>query len=78
VLNTHWDHVSKEANYYSAGLVRDKIAELSGGRPVIMMGDLNTQETEAAFLRLIGNEDPTGTQFTDTFRALYQTKKMTK
>lgn len=75
VLNTHWDHVSKEANYYSAGLVRDKIAELSGGRPVIMMGDLNTQETEAAFLRLIGNEDPAGTQFTDTFRALYQTKK---
>jgi hypothetical protein len=36
-----------------------------------MMGDLNTQETENSYLRLIGNEDPTGMQLTDTFRYLY-------
>ncbi len=71
VLNTHWDHVSKEANYYSAQLIRDKIGELANGLPIIMMGDLNTQETENAYLRLIGNEDPVGMQLTDTFRYLY-------
>jgi endonuclease/exonuclease/phosphatase family metal-dependent hydrolase len=75
IMNTHWDCDSEEANYYSALLIRNKIAVLAAGLPVVVMGDLNTDETERAYLRLIGNEDPTGMQFIDTYRCLYPTIK---
>lgn len=75
VMNTHWDHVSKEANYFAAQLIRDKIDELANGLPVIIMGDLNTQESENPYFRLIGNEDPAGLQLTDTYRYVYPRKK---
>ncbi|MEN6385945.1 MAG: LamG-like jellyroll fold domain-containing protein [Phycisphaerales bacterium] len=71
VMNTHWDHISKEANYYTAGLIRTRVAQYANGLPVIIMGDLNTQETENAFLRLMGDEDPAGMQLSDTYRSLY-------
>lgn len=75
IMNTHWDCDSEEANYYSALLIRTRVATLAAGLPVVIMGDLNTDETERAYLRLIGREDPTGMQLTDTYRYLYPTMK---
>lgn len=41
VFNTHFDHQSKKARQNSATLVRQKIHEIAGSQPVVLMGDLN-------------------------------------
>lgn len=40
-LNTHFDHIGEQARQESARLIRRRLAELSGGLPVIVTGDLN-------------------------------------
>jgi endonuclease/exonuclease/phosphatase family metal-dependent hydrolase len=67
VLNTHWDF-SQEPKCYSAQLIRKKIKELAGKLPVIVMGDLNTQENEPAYSILVGRQEPDSMQLTDTHR----------
>lgn len=49
VLNTHFDHVGQEARVNSAGLIIEKVSELAGGDPVIVMGDLNVTEQNEAY-----------------------------
>ena len=41
MLNTHFDHVGKTARRESTLLIKRQIAELAGGLPVIVTGDLN-------------------------------------
>ncbi len=41
VVNTHLDHVGEVARRESTTLLRTKITELSGGRPVVLTGDFN-------------------------------------
>lgn len=72
VLSTHWDNASKEANYYFAQLIRNKIKELACNIAVLIMGDLNTREYEKPYLRLIGNEDANGMRLKDTYRSVYE------
>ncbi len=44
VLNTHFDHISKEARLESAKLIIQKIQELNiAGLPVILTGDFNSR-----------------------------------
>jgi len=53
VLNTHFDHIGKEARKNSAALIRQKIQELTKDKylPVIVTGDFNlTPETEPVVL----------------------------
>lgn len=53
VLNTHLDHEGQLARRASVALLRDSIAQLSAGRPVVVMGDFNaapTDEVLAGFL----------------------------
>lgn len=54
VLNTHWDHVSNDARLHSAELIRQRLVGLSGGRPAIVMGDLNVPEESGPIQRLLG------------------------
>jgi endonuclease/exonuclease/phosphatase family metal-dependent hydrolase len=75
VLNTHWDNVCQDSRERSAALVREKIGELAGGLPVIVMGDLNTTETSAAFLDLIGRNDPGGLALADAFRSVFPVRQ---
>ncbi len=70
VLNTHWDHVSQESRERSATLVRQKIGQFAGDLPVIVMGDMNATETNAAFRELIGVNDPGGLQLVDAYRSV--------
>ncbi len=71
VLNTHWDHQVQAARVHSAQLIRERIEELSGGRPLIVMGDLNATETNVAFRDLIGSNDPDGFQLRDSYREIF-------
>ncbi|MBA4106821.1 MAG: hypothetical protein C0485_13790 [Pirellula sp.] len=73
VLNTHWDHQITAANDHSATLIRERLGLLSGGRPMIVMGDLNSTESSTAYRRLIGLEDPTGLQLIDAYRDMTPT-----
>ena len=41
MLNTHFDHVGQVARRESAQLIKRRIAELAGGAPMIVTGDLN-------------------------------------
>jgi endonuclease/exonuclease/phosphatase family metal-dependent hydrolase len=53
VLNTHFDHIGKEARKNSAELIRQKVQEMTKDKnlPVIVTGDLNlTPETEPVVL----------------------------
>jgi endonuclease/exonuclease/phosphatase family metal-dependent hydrolase len=68
VLNAHWDHQVQPARELSAQLIRQRINALAGGRPLIVMGDLNANERNAAFLDLLGNNDPAGFQLLDSYR----------
>lgn len=71
VLNTHWDHQIQAANDHSATLIRQRIDTLSAGRPLIVMGDLNSSEANSAYRRLVGADDPAGLQLTDSYRDLF-------
>jgi endonuclease/exonuclease/phosphatase family metal-dependent hydrolase len=69
VYNTHWDHESQPARLGSAELLRARMA--SDGHPsdrVLLMGDFNADESNAAFQRLLAPGTP---RLTDTFRALH-------
>ena len=47
VLNTHFDHVGKDARVQSARLISSRVKELQkDGYPVILMGDLNAKPGE--------------------------------
>ena len=47
VMNTHFDHAGQEARLQSAALIARFGSQLSGGLPLIFMGDLNCTPTEA-------------------------------
>lgn len=40
-INTHFDHMGKEARYQSAKLIRKKLSELGDGHRLIVTGDFN-------------------------------------
>lgn len=48
-LNTHFDHVGEQARQESARLIRQRLATLGAGLPIVMTGDLNTNPTNAAY-----------------------------
>lgn len=41
ILNTHFDHIGKEARKHSASIIKEKVAALAGGLPSIITGDFN-------------------------------------
>ena len=71
VLDTHWDNACQDSREKSAVLVRQKIKDLSGGLPVIAMGDLNASESNVAVTTLRGVGDPTGFQLGDSYREVF-------
>ena len=55
-MNTHWDHVGDQARRHSAQLMRQKIKEIAGDRPVILTGDFNTPPGSPAYERLVDKD----------------------
>lgn len=56
VFNTHLDHVSDEARVNGIAVVLDKIKEF-GGKPSILMGDLNAEPDSVTYNSAVENFD---------------------
>jgi endonuclease/exonuclease/phosphatase family metal-dependent hydrolase len=56
LMNTHFDHRGGTARIESARLLQQRMSELSGGTPVVLMGDFNS-EPEDEPIRLLTAED---------------------
>lgn len=46
VFNTHFDHIGKEARRESAKLLKQRVTEIAGNDPVIIMGDFNSKPSD--------------------------------
>jgi len=46
VFNTHFDHIGKEARRESAKLIKQRVKEVAGSSPVIIMGDYNSKPSD--------------------------------
>lgn len=56
LLNTHFDHQIQEAREKSARLIRERVAKLNPGLPVILTGDFNaTAGANPAYDALVGD-----------------------
>lgn len=44
VFNTHFDHIGEESRRKSAELISEKITEIAGESPVVLMGDFNIRK----------------------------------
>jgi endonuclease/exonuclease/phosphatase family metal-dependent hydrolase len=55
ILNTHFDHVGKEARKQSAGIIKEKARKLKSA-PVIITGDLNCTRNEDPYQVLMMND----------------------
>lgn len=49
VMNTHFDHMGEEARAKSAQLIVEQASRLSEGLPLILMGDLNTTDSDRPY-----------------------------
>ncbi len=55
MMNTHFDHIGKEARRQSAGIVKERAGELSQGLPVILTGDFNFKREDPPYQVLMGD-----------------------
>jgi endonuclease/exonuclease/phosphatase family metal-dependent hydrolase len=59
-LNTHWDHIGKQARLESAKLMRRKTVELAKDLPVVITGDFNTTEDTPPYPIMLQGEGDAG------------------
>lgn len=72
VLNTHFDHIGKEARKQSAILIKEKAAQLAQKLPLIITGDFNCTREEAPYTvmmekAVVSLNDPATTPAPGTF-----------
>lgn len=76
--NTHYDHQSQPARENSSVLLAKTIAERKHNDPVIVTGDFNAAEDNAAIIYLKGGKSSLGkcpVKLMDSFRILYPNEK---
>lgn len=54
-VNTHFDHIGKEARAQSAVLLKSKVEALAGKLPAIVTGDFNCTRSETPYQTMISN-----------------------
>jgi endonuclease/exonuclease/phosphatase family metal-dependent hydrolase len=69
-LNTHWDHIGKEARLESAGMMRRWIEANAAEMPVIVTGDFNTHLDAPPYARMF-DVNQWKRQLIDTFAQLH-------
>jgi endonuclease/exonuclease/phosphatase family metal-dependent hydrolase len=74
VMNTHWQLIPP-ARLQSAQLIRQRLATLAKGLPVILMGDLNSAEDSAEVLTVRGVDPPALPRLADSYREVHPEKK---
>ena len=62
MINTHFDHIGKEARKNSAALLKQKASEIAKGFPLIITGDFNCTREEPPYTTIM---DPSGITLTD-------------
>lgn len=67
VLNTHFDHVGREARVESAKQILNAINEIADGLPIVVMGDLNTTENDDPYSVLAESTLSDGRKLIDGF-----------
>ncbi|MBR9988755.1 MAG: endonuclease/exonuclease/phosphatase family protein [Gemmatimonadetes bacterium] len=80
VFNTHWDHESQPSRERSAALIIERIgARAHPDDPVLLMGDFNAGEDNAAFQALLAPRAavPGNVPLYDTFRAVHPAARET-
>jgi len=70
VLNTHLDHRGVEARVRSLELIRERVASLANGDPLIITGDFNTS-ADGEPARALCTRETGGLGLYDTFRHVY-------
>jgi endonuclease/exonuclease/phosphatase family metal-dependent hydrolase len=58
IANTHFDHLGEKARFNSAKLVLKMADSLSGGNPIIVMGDFNAEPESEPYRALTDVSDP--------------------
>lgn len=53
-INLHMDHVGKQARIESAKLVKERIAQIAPGKPAIITGDFNVDQTHQSYATMKG------------------------
>jgi endonuclease/exonuclease/phosphatase family metal-dependent hydrolase len=69
-VNTHFDHMGKQARLESAKVIRGWLRKNAADLPVIVTGDFNTDAGSAPYQVLVPGEGD-GPQLTDTYRKLH-------
>ncbi len=68
IFNTHFDHVGDTARLESAGLLLQKIDEITNNSNIIVTGDFNFEEVSRPYRLLTGHGKHTGsTKLLDTY-----------
>lgn len=71
LLNTHFDHIGKEARVESAKLIREKIVALGKGCSVIVTGDFNAGEGSGPYKALFGLREQEQPPVLDSYRVAH-------
>jgi endonuclease/exonuclease/phosphatase family metal-dependent hydrolase len=70
-VNTHFDHIGKEARLQSAKLMREQIATLGKGCSVIVTGDFNSGEGSEPYKALFDKFGKDESPVVDTYRVAH-------
>lgn len=70
-VNTHWDHIGKQARFESAKVIRRKISELHPGGSTIIVGDFNAREDDEEYPELLRAADDDGPKYVDAYRSVH-------
>jgi endonuclease/exonuclease/phosphatase family metal-dependent hydrolase len=62
MINTHFDHIGKEARKNSASLLKQKASEIAKDFPLIITGDFNCTRQDPPYATIM---DPSGIKLTD-------------
>jgi len=78
VFNTHFDHMGTIARENSAELLRERMAAMAAGQPVILMGDFNDSATSASpsYGILMAESGPAGLTLRDTWSLASRDQRM--
>jgi endonuclease/exonuclease/phosphatase family metal-dependent hydrolase len=74
-INTHFDHIGRQARLEGARLVRERVIALGEGCSVIVTGDFNADEGSEPYRALFGERDGTASPVVDTFRVAHPEKR---
>jgi endonuclease/exonuclease/phosphatase family metal-dependent hydrolase len=71
VINTHFDHVGKQARLESARLIRRRAAELGDGCSIVILGDFNCGEDEPPYRALVVGDESDDLKLIDAYRVAH-------